>query len=283
MGTAGGARLEDNVCMAVLTAPEAAVAILRARERDSFLLMRRSEHPHDPWSGHWSFPGGRREQSDPDLRFTALRELREECSIQLPPDSLECEMAPVIARRRTPPFMVVAPFVFAIENELPTVLDPEEAVEAVWVRTADWRMPGKHKLTNVPGMPASWLFPAVDLNGVPVWGFTYRLAMDWLGLVPNGHAGQYAGLSAANAALEFLVSMGLVVKDRLNLADSELPTTEIQPRATANVSGLIPVEQTIAHFSRAGSSFPNVSAVEVQRNHVRVVGLEFEEYLITAS
>jgi len=275
--------LEDNVCMAVLTAPEAAVAILRTRERDSFLLMRRSEHPHDPWSGHWSFPGGRREQSDPDLRFTALRELREECSIQLSPDSLESELAPVIARRRTPPFMVVAPFVFSIENELPTVLDPEEAVEAVWVSTAHWRIPEKHTLRNVPGMPVSWLFPALDLNGVPVWGFTYRLAMDWLGLVPNHGSGASAGLSAAHGALDFLVSQGLVVKHGWKMAEAELPTTEIQPRATATLSGVIPVEQTIAHFSRSGSSFPSVSAIEVQRNHVRVVGLEFEEYLITTS
>jgi 8-oxo-dGTP diphosphatase len=269
--------------MAVLTTPEAAVAILRARERDSFLLMRRSEHPHDPWSGHWSFPGCRREQSDPDLRFTALRELAEECSIHLPPDALESELAPVIARRRTPPFMVVAPFVFAIENQLPTVLDPEEAVEAVWVPTADWRTPEKHKLTNVPGMPASWLFPALELNGVPVWGFTYRLAMDWLGLVSNDGGLASAGLSAATAVLDLFVSKGLVVKDGLKIADAELPTTEIQPRATATVSGVIPVEQTIEHLSRPGSSFPSVSAIEVQRNHVRVVGLEFEEYLITAS
>jgi hypothetical protein len=178
--------------------------------------------------------------------------------------------------------MVVAPFVFAIENELPTVLDPEEAVEAVWVATARWRTPEKHRLRNVPGMPANWLFPAHDLNGVPVWGFTYRLVMDWLGLNPNHAAGQSVGLSAANGVLKFLISEGLIVRDDWKMADAELPTTEIQPRATAAVSGGIPVEQTIEHFSKPGSSFPSVSAIEVQRNHVRVVGLEFEEYLITA-
>jgi 8-oxo-dGTP diphosphatase len=269
--------------MPVLTAPEAAVAILRARQRDSFLLMRRSEHPHDPWSGHWSFPGGRREPTDPDLRFTALRELNEECSIQLSPEEMESELAPVIARRRTPPFMVVAPFVFAIENELPTVLDPEEAVEAVWVPTEYWRTPEKHTLRNVPGMPASWLFPALGLNGVPVWGFTYRLVMDWLGLIPKNGINPSAGLHAADRVLEFLISEGLVVNASWTMGDAELPTSEIQPRATATVSGVIPVEKTIEQFSIPGDSFPSVSAMEVQPNHVRVVGLEFEEYLITAT
>src|SRR5215472_6528479 len=49
-----------------MRAPEAAVAIVHARgapsgsDAESVLLIRRTERPNDPWSGHWSFPGGRR-------------------------------------------------------------------------------------------------------------------------------------------------------------------------------------------------------------------------------
>ena len=64
--------------------PHAAVAIVRARQpRESVLLIRRSERQEDSWSGHWSFPGGRRDPEDPDLLHTAFRELEEECGIRL--------------------------------------------------------------------------------------------------------------------------------------------------------------------------------------------------------
>jgi hypothetical protein len=29
-------------------------------------------------------------------------------------------------------------------------------------------------------MPADHQFPAMDLKGVPLWGFTYRLLREWL-------------------------------------------------------------------------------------------------------
>jgi hypothetical protein len=41
---------------------------------------------------------------------------------------------------------------------------------------------GRHRLRNVPGLPANTYFPAIDLDGAPLWGFTYRLLADWLGL-----------------------------------------------------------------------------------------------------
>ncbi len=111
-----------------MTEPKAAVAIVRARQpQESILLIRRSEREEDSWSGHWSFPGGRRAPEDPDLLHTALRELEEECAIRLGREHSEVALPPVLARRRTGPFVLVAPFVFEVEVELPTVLDPREA------------------------------------------------------------------------------------------------------------------------------------------------------------
>jgi 8-oxo-dGTP pyrophosphatase MutT (NUDIX family) len=175
--------------------PQAAVAIVRARQpREPILLIRRSEREDDPWSGHWSFPGGRRDPEDPDLMHTALRELEEECGIRLGREQSEVAMPPVLARRRTGPFVLVAPFVFEVDGELPTVLDHREAVEAVWVPLDIWRDPTRHCLRAVPGLPGDWLFPAIDLNGMPLWGFTYRLAMDWLGLLSGQSAIEEAGI-----------------------------------------------------------------------------------------
>jgi len=163
--------------------PEAAVAILHAIEpEESVLLIRRAERADDPWSGHWSFPGGGREPEDPDLLHTALRELEEECGIRLGREHLETAWPPTPVGRRIGRFVMVAPFLLRIPGELPVVLDPREAVEALWTPLSLLRDPTRHAVQCVPGQPKEIQFNAVELNGVPLWGFTYRLSADWLGL-----------------------------------------------------------------------------------------------------
>ena len=163
--------------------PEAAVAIVRARgPEESILLIRRTERVGDPWSGHWSLPGGRRDPQDPDLLHTALRELAEECAIRLTPGQLEAALPATSVGRLLGPRMLVAPFVFSVDGELPTVPDPEEAVETLWLPVRVLRDPSRHAVQSVPGMPPDMQFPGIDLNGVPLWGFTYKLVTKWLGV-----------------------------------------------------------------------------------------------------
>jgi 8-oxo-dGTP pyrophosphatase MutT (NUDIX family) len=166
-----------------MASADAAVAIVHARgAADSVLLIRRAERDSDPWSGHWSFPGGRREPEDGDLLRTALRELEEECGIRLPGERLERALPLAVARRRVGRFLRVAPFLFHLDDEQPVRLDPQEAVEAVWLPLNVLRDPARHALRPVPGLPPEMRFPAIDLNSVPLWGFTYRLIVDWLDL-----------------------------------------------------------------------------------------------------
>jgi 8-oxo-dGTP pyrophosphatase MutT (NUDIX family) len=163
--------------------PEAAVAILHAIEpEESVLLIRRAERADDPWSGHWSFPGGRRESEDRDLLHTALRELEEECGIRLGREHFETALPPTQVGRRAGRPLRVAPFLFRVHRELPLVLDPREAVEGLWLPLKILRDPARHAFQSVPGQPKETQFPAIELNGVPLWGFTYRLIADWLGL-----------------------------------------------------------------------------------------------------
>jgi 8-oxo-dGTP pyrophosphatase MutT (NUDIX family) len=167
---------------------DAAVAILHART-GSVLLIRRSERAEDPWSGHWSLPGGGREHTDVDALETALRELAEETGIRLSRDALSSELPLAYARRRTGPCVNVAPFVFEVERELPVTLDLREAVEACWIPVATLLDPSQHSMRSIPGMPAEALFPCIDLGLMPLWGFTYKLLSDWLGIAPAGQTG----------------------------------------------------------------------------------------------
>jgi 8-oxo-dGTP pyrophosphatase MutT (NUDIX family) len=264
--------------------PEAAVAIVRAHEPwESILLIRRSERKEDSWSGHWSFPGGRRDPDDPDLLHTALRELAEECGICLSREHSETGLPPVLARRRTGPFVLVAPFVFGVDVELPTVVDHREAVEAVWVPLSTWCDPAKHSLRSVPGLPGDWLFPAMDLNGVPVWGFTYRLATDWLGLLPKQSPIEQAGFEVACHVLDFLLSRGLKLKCGWENQVAQTGAGERRAAKVAVVGGVIPVALVVAQFTIPDKHFPRINLLEVRPDHIRVAGLAFEEYLIAAA
>jgi 8-oxo-dGTP pyrophosphatase MutT (NUDIX family) len=257
-----------------MAAPDAAVAIVHARgAADSVLLMRRAEREADAWSGHWSFPGGRREPEDSDLLHTALRELEEECGIRLARERLGAALPAAVARRRVGRFLLVAPFVFHVDEEQPVQLDPQEAVEAVWVPLSVLCDPARHALRPVPDLPAEVRFPAIDLNGVPLWGFTYRLITDWLDLNPHERPIEEAGFRAARALLDAVVAHGCVLVHGWEDQDGA---------KVAAVRGRIPVDLVLAQMSCPKAHIPRINMLEVRPERIRVVGLAFEEYVISA-
>jgi hypothetical protein len=83
--------------------------------------------------------------------------------------------------------------------------------------------------------------------------------------------------------LDFLLSQGLKLKhgftDRLAPAGSAGQHVV----KVAAVEGAIPVELVLAHFGVPGTHVPLVNLLEVRLDYIRVAGLNFEEYLISAS
>ena len=161
--------------------PVAAVLVLlRAQEGGlEVLLGRRAQRPGDPWSGQISLPGGRHHPSDGSLLGTALRETREETNLVLE------GRAEILGRLRprapaNVPGMSVVPFV-ALGT---AALDPEpgpEMEETFWAPLTD--LPPSSGRTVVTTLLGELDVPAFLWRDRVIWGFTYRVLDELLGLL----------------------------------------------------------------------------------------------------
>jgi hypothetical protein len=50
----------------------------------------------------------------------------------------------------------------------------------------------------------------------------------------------------------------------------------------ASVEGVIPIAEVLAHFAVPSTQFPIMNLLEVHPDYIRISGLVFEEYLISA-
>jgi 8-oxo-dGTP pyrophosphatase MutT (NUDIX family) len=167
-------------------ANDAAVAavLMRTDEGSSVLLIRRGEHPSDPWSGHMAFPGGRKEARDDSLLITAQRETHEEVGLDLARHATllgALHPVPAIAGGERAGFSIT-PFVFLLESEQPLVLDSSEVHEALWA-PLDPLCRGVGRTQHIhthKGAPRE--LPAFDIDGRVVWGLTFRMLLGLLRL-----------------------------------------------------------------------------------------------------
>lgn len=155
------------------TEGSAAVAIIKCRyPTESFLILRRAPHPGDPWSGHYSFPGGKKDQTDPNLLATCIRETEEETGIVLQPEQLYRKMGLEPAGRTFRNPLWVRPFLFEIPEPPQLTLQLSEISDALWLIKDKFEIISKHReVEMLPGQ----LFPAYPVRDYYIWGFTYRL------------------------------------------------------------------------------------------------------------
>jgi 8-oxo-dGTP pyrophosphatase MutT (NUDIX family) len=146
------------------------------------LLIRRAEHPGDPWSGHMALPGGRKDPGDPDLLHTAMRETFEELGLALTKAQLvgSLDDLEAVARGRRVG-MVIRPFVFHWDAaEAPSLRPNHEVAEALWapllpIHRGDCDTTRPYKMGG-----QTYKLPGWDVGGRVVWGLTHRILSDLL-------------------------------------------------------------------------------------------------------
>lgn len=152
---------------------EAAVALVLAsgEPRLELLLIKRADHPGDPWSGQMALPGGRRDPGDPNLLVTAIREAGEEVGVMLQPEHLLGELDDLRPRAVTLPPIVVRPFVFALPARPPVRPNVEVALH-LWVSLDELvaSRPGEIEIPIVGRR-----LPAYLVGEHVVWGMTERI------------------------------------------------------------------------------------------------------------
>jgi 8-oxo-dGTP pyrophosphatase MutT (NUDIX family) len=126
-------------------------------------------------AGEISFPGGRQDHPDEDLRRTALREAHEE--IGLPPDAVEL----VGALPPTGTFVTsykIHPFVGLIEPGHTWTPQPTEVEEVLELSLPDLVSGFEMKRLVRRGVPIKT--PAYTVNGHLIWGATARIVQHLL-------------------------------------------------------------------------------------------------------
>lgn len=162
----------------------AAVSVILSGAKLQLVLIRRAEHPADPWSGHMALPGGKRELTDVSLLSTAIRETQEETGIVLSESACLGVLSPVRARSSAArPLMWVTPFVFYLP-EVPRVLaDPLEVADILLIPLVELARYESRSEVSVRRGQEMYRFPSLLLGGRHVWGMTYQMLTELLSRV----------------------------------------------------------------------------------------------------
>ena len=158
----------------------AVAAVLHPTQRGSaeVLLIRRTQDPRDPWSGHMAFPGGRADPKDADLLATALRETEEEVGLHLAHDDVDVlgrlDDVQAMAKGKQAP-LIITPYVFRLRSARVLEPNPTEVEEALWADLTPMLRGDSATIKRYEFDGRSYELPGYQVGNSVVWGLTFHM------------------------------------------------------------------------------------------------------------
>jgi 8-oxo-dGTP pyrophosphatase MutT (NUDIX family) len=181
------AKQEDLAVPASAGRASVALVVRPAGYALELLLIKRATREDDPWSGHIALPGGRSGPADADARATAERETWEEVGIDLQTHGTLLGRLDDVQPHSGAPRILVSAFVYSVPPETEAVWNHEVDV-AIWVSLEHLAAPTTVTEYLHPVGSDRLRFPALRYDDHLIWGITFRIVKQLLGLLDTGDA-----------------------------------------------------------------------------------------------
>lgn len=174
-----------NAIAAPTTAREASVLALfypKANDWHLVLIERQNNNMKDRHGGQISFPGGKYEDQDTSLEYTALREAEEEVGV----DAMSIEILGALTELYIPVSNFrVNPFVGFLDHAPAFTPQVEEVRSVLEVPFNLFQDPANQKLTDLKIAPNLMLrnVPYFDVSGKIIWGATAMMLGELLAVL----------------------------------------------------------------------------------------------------
>lgn len=144
-------------------------------KQPEIILTKRADHLSSH-SGEVSFPGGKWDDTDPTLTFTALRESEEE--IGLPPSKVD------LINVQPPQYSLkgikVTPYVGIVPHDIPLRPNPCE-LDSIFRVPLEFFLEDQRTRTDVSYFRGEeWWSPVYHFDGYKIWGLTARILVEFL-------------------------------------------------------------------------------------------------------
>lgn len=162
------------------------LALLFPKAQDWYLtlILRQNNNPNDRHGGQVSFPGGKREQADVDLRATALREAEEEVGV----DRSNVQLLGALSELYIPVSNFrVQPYVGFMDHQPLFTPQPDEVQEVLEVPFRQFLDRGTRRKKDLQLYPQLTLrdVPYFDVHDQTVWGATAMMISELVAVLQD--------------------------------------------------------------------------------------------------